>query len=902
MLIPGSNIQRMRRNINPALLNDSRGNNSSILTNSSVVNSTANLLFIFLNVTPTPTQVVPNLWSNEDINITMHCESYWFSCRGRCTQERELGGTEERLQCFCDSSCEFFKDCCADFDQFCPSSGMSAHNAKSPDDIGRWKCVSSYNSFSTVHGVWMISSCPKNWTQDDIKDLCNPDLFLSYDNLKDNVPVIDGKGNTYKNHYCAQCHGLNSNDLTFYNFKFSCDVPVPNQYKKKEIFKFLSTFCDNPFWRPPIGARRRYCHLISPSYCYDISFPQKVQQKCFNGPLRLVYEKNGFYRRTFSNPYCALCSKVKNFSCGPGPYPSRHDPTLVKPFSLVMDLDFSDRDQLGMDREVQRSKVRRFNVSCLQGDEVYDFHLEVCRPGISPSDVISIHEKIFTISVWMRSETSSWGRPLITIVNFQEAIANKLNLNKTFISNISIGNPFGPVSTVVFNIHINPTIQKNISSQTFQTAMTSQFVILNNANFTVFKVAVKPFYCAVVETFYPSEYTFERNAVKIKNTGEIFQETDYYSNETEWINGSLAPIGILTVCKQPQLNCSGILVGLTEDEYVILPNGSLYRNISEELFQPGSFLLLNNTIWVCTQFSSNYEESLTKADRSSTTENDIVLVVLTYVGLSLSILSFVLVLVTYSLFKELRTLPGSYLMNLCLAHLLADLFYLATGYVNAKIACTIIAILLQYFFLVSFMWMSFIAFETWKAFSKIRIRNRQPNQREKRFDLLRRIPIGWLPAFVFVVVCVALDQTNVVEFHYGGIKGCWINNSTANLFFLLVPLAFSIFFNAVCFALTVRAIRKTNNQTRRATHEQVKRKTAGVFLKIFILMGFTWIFGFLKILVSQYFEYPFIIFTTLQGLYIALAFVFTSRVKQMYRALCCIMKTNLVSGSEDTRL
>ena len=162
--------------------------------------------------------------------------------------------------------------------------------------------------------------------------------------------------------------------------------------------------------------------------------------------------------------------------------------------------------------------------------------------------------------------------------------------------------------------------------------------------------------------------------------------------------------------------------------------------------------------------------------------------------------------------------------------------------------------------------------------------------------------LGWLPAFVFVVVCIALDQSKAVAFHYGGVKGCWINNSVANLVSFVLPVALSISFNTVFFVLTANSINKTNKVVQRATHETAKRKTAVVFLKIFILMGFTWIFGFLKVLVSHYFEYPFIIFATLQGLYVALAFVFTSRVKQMYRTLLCKAKTNSGTGSEDTRL
>ena len=932
-------MKRMRRDINPASLNDQNrdhlnsvndtdnnvnGTDNNMNSTDDNVNSTDNNINSIdnnlnstdinvngtddnVNGTDNITSSVPlqssaptmlTLWTNKDVNITLYCQSYWLSCRGRCTQERKLGGTEQRLQCFCDRSCEFFRDCCADFDQFCSSSGISPQGTANPDGSGLWECVSSYNSFTKVAGVWMISSCPRNVTQVDIKENCSKDLLPSFDNFKDNVPVIDRTGKTYKNRYCAQCHGFNLTELKFYNFQLDCDVPVPKEYKRKEILSFLSTFCDRPFWKPPEGATRRYCHSLEPNnYCSDISLPSKVQQKCLNGSLRLVYQTAGFELKTFFNPYCALCSFVKNFTCGPGPYPSSTDGNLAKPFSLVLNLDFSKEEHRGS----ETSEVRGLKVTCLEQGYVYDFYLEACRPGIKPSDATAARQKIFIVSVWMRSGIPSSWLPLITEVNFQEAIANELNINKTLISNISIGNPFGPVSTVVFNINMNPTIQKNFSTQSLQTTMNSLSITLNCANFTFFKVTVKLFHCAKIEIFNADEYHFQRNAVKINNTGEIYQEVDYYTNETEWKNGSLVPVGVLTVCKQPRLNCSGVLIRLTEDEYVFLTNGSLYRNVSRELLEQESFLWINDTIWVCTQFSSHNKSSMSVGPPRKTDSNT-VLVVLTYGGLSLSIISFVLVLLTYSLFKELRTVPGINLMNLSLSQLLVDLVFLATGYVEAKFACIIIAILLHYFFLVSFTWMSVISFETWNIFSKTRIQHRKPSRKKKRCKLLQRAMIGWLPAFVFVVTCVALDQTNAVAFHYGGIKGCWINNSSANLFFFVLPVAFSISFNAVCFSLTVRAIWKTNKQAQRATHEAVKRKTAVVFLKIFILMGFTWIFGFLQVLVSDFFEYPFIIFATLQGLYVALAFVFTSRVKQMYHTLLCNIKTNSARESRDTRL
>ena len=292
----------MRRNINPTPLEDSStssaDNSADTITTTILIQSSTPTVLLSLStpsLAPPPPNLLDNITSpiplqsstpavnDENVKITMHCQSYWFSCRGRCTQERELGGTEERLQCFCDSNCEFFKDCCADFDQYCSLSGISALDTDNPDDNGLWECISGDGFFAKAAGLWMISSCPRKWTQAHIKARRGKNLFPSFDNLKDIVPVVDGEGKTYKNRYCAQCHGLNQSDLTFYNFQLYCDVPIPKEYKRKEILTFVSTFCDRPLWRPPVRATRRYCHSVRPNlYCMDNSLHADVQRKCLN--------------------------------------------------------------------------------------------------------------------------------------------------------------------------------------------------------------------------------------------------------------------------------------------------------------------------------------------------------------------------------------------------------------------------------------------------------------------------------------------------------------------------------------------------------------------------------------------------------------------------------------------
>ena len=154
----------------------------------------------------------------------IQCQSFLFSRRGRCIDKRDLGVFTEVVQCFCEPTCELFQDCCADLDRFCTASGKSNQDSTYPDEL--WRCIEGGHMRGTK-GIWMVSSCPTNWTGYDIKERCMKHSYLSYNKHKTQIPVIDKQGNTYKNHFCAQCNGLVSSDLISYNLEFECDSTSP---------------------------------------------------------------------------------------------------------------------------------------------------------------------------------------------------------------------------------------------------------------------------------------------------------------------------------------------------------------------------------------------------------------------------------------------------------------------------------------------------------------------------------------------------------------------------------------------------------------------------------------------------------------------------------------------------
>ncbi len=235
-------------------------------------------------------------------------------------------------------------------------------------------------------------------------------------------------------------------------------------------------------------------------------------------------------------------------------------------------------------------------------------------------------------------------------------------------------------------------------------------------------------------------------AVYINSTDEVILPDNYFGEidlraRLYAKNGSIIPEGNIQVCRrlQPLSNCSGVFIGLKKHEYVILSNGSLYRNQTKESID---YLMLNDTAYICVHYSSYYK---TTAKQAASSE---LLDLLSFIGLCVSIPCLLFVLFTYCFYKELRTVPGVNLMNLAFSLLLSHSLLLGIKSTHIKSLCVAIAVLLHYLYLVRFTLMSIIAFDTYHTFSTTCYSRQRARNFKCRFSA-----IGWLPAFLFVVTC-----------------------------------------------------------------------------------------------------------------------------------------------------
>ena len=872
---------RNRRAINDTNSKDDRGGYDKILAN--VFQSVSKIRTQNrTKLKPTTKTEPPTKALHEQVS----CESSWLSCRGRCVKGRDFGQTHDRhLECYCDEHCENFTDCCYDYGHYCKKNSefrypIGSVNVRS-NISNLWRCVSPpiKRTPSGMAGVWMITDCPHNWTDTRVRKKCNLDSPLSIDNYEANIPVIAQDGKTYKNRFCSICHGVLEDETTKFPLESSCDILPPRRYTVDKTMQFLFTYC-SVSWNPPIDQQRRYCFSNVIDNCPKFA-PVALRNNCKHGLTGIVCSGYGRYYSKYRNIYCAKCHYATSLVCGPpneNVYPETNPVPKPKPFSFIMNLGFSSKRQA-------RHETKVF---CPIG-KVYDPHLELCRTGIESVPNQTDFDK-YRVSVWIKNTTELSDWPLATSNDSKEFFRSGFTLlhstSNSLVSNVEV-EVEGEMYRVAFDIETKqhlynttetaPRTKKNHFKilDLFLDFTKPTSVIIHSNNFTIIKVTTRRLSCVHLQKFYQHEYVVlsePERAVYVNRTSETFKRQEYYLTMDN--NSS---VDAITVCRRRlSLFCKATYTKLSSDEVTEMPNKSLIWNVGGQVYNEGSYEKRIGTVWVCTNFSSlGTKETLFE-------QTNHVLAIITIVGLSLSVILLSALLITYCLIGELRTLPGINLMNLSFSLILGHLLWLFGSGNNVQLlACTAIALTLHFAFLSSFVWMTIIAIDTWRAFSKKGQRINRMSNRSKRKRYLRSMAIGWLSPLAFCAICFTLDQTNTVTIGYGGTKGCWIQNTSSRSYFFAIPMGVLLLNDVVFFVLTVKAIRETVANAQMAATHRNRRNNLHVYMRIAALMGFTWVFGFLSSL-HLYLSYVFVISCTLQGVYIAVAFLFTRRIAKIF--------------------
>ena len=318
------------------------------------------------------------------------------------------------------------------------------------------------------------------------------------------------------------------------------------------------------------------------------------------------------------------------------------------------------------------------------------------------------------------------------------------------------------------------------------------------------------------------------------------------------------------------------------DTLVLKPNDKSYSKDKYRLKQDGALVCID-------------DEEISDVESNSTTT----LGILTIFFTSLSILCLTVRLVLQCRIQYYNTFPGKLHFNLCLALCLAFLMLLISGVVSlydVKLLCVTCGVLMYWFFLPAFCWMTAVTVNSWLTFKPSAMF--QSIHSQKKTLMFYAVPCWLLPAIVAVTVA-CLDFSNIGSMYKPefGTNYCWFNQRYALLLYFGVPVAILLFFTTIFFILTVLNIRKTSTSHVRKSSDRESHQVK-IYFRLFVLIGVTWIIGFVAAFVHK--EALWIVFTILnasQGIFIFVSFVLRRQVLKQI----CLKQNDPVSTSWSKR-
>ena len=192
------------------------------------------------------------------------------------------------------------------------------------------------------------------------------------------------------------------------------------------------------------------------------------------------------------------------------------------------------------------------------------------------------------------------------------------------------------------------------------------------------------------------------------------------------------------------------------------------------------------------------------------------------------------------------------------------------------VICRVGAVMLHFALLLAFSWMAIIAFEFYHTFSKIR----PVHQSEQKERFYRYLVISFTSSFLISFICLMIDIPDERYAGYGLNRVCFVSKFWANLLAFVVPVAIVLIFNVYFLTATIWILYKIRASTMKSLNSgSIKAKKrremvlSAMALKLSILLGFGWIFGFIEASYeSKAMKYSYTIIISLQGFFVFVAF------------------------------
>uniref|UniRef100_A0A8D2DZN2 Adhesion G protein-coupled receptor E4P n=1 Tax=Sciurus vulgaris TaxID=55149 RepID=A0A8D2DZN2_SCIVU len=264
-------------------------------------------------------------------------------------------------------------------------------------------------------------------------------------------------------------------------------------------------------------------------------------------------------------------------------------------------------------------------------------------------------------------------------------------------------------------------------------------------------------------------------------------------------------------------------------------------------------------------------------------KEDPVLTVITHVGLGLSLLCLLLAALTFLLCRSIQNTSTRLHLQLSLCLFLAHfLFLTGISRTEPELLCSIIAGVLHYLYLASFIWMLLEGLHLFLTVRNLKVANYTSAGRFKRRFMY---PVGYGIPAVIVAVSAIVGHRN-----YGTYTHCWLRLDKQFIWSFMGPVAVIILINLVFYFQILWILRSKLSSLNKevSTIQDTRVMTFKAVAQLFVL-GCSWGLGFLMVeevgqTVGSVIAYLFTIINVLQGVLLFVVHcLFNCQVRMEYK-------------------
>ena len=711
-----------------------------------------------------------------------------------------------------------------------------------------------------------VHACQMNRT---IKSVQHLPVFIAL------LPVTAANGVHYMNIHCALCNGYDSPNVTFWNFMFSCSLPnldLGYELQKKDL-SLVASNC----W---------IVHMVVPVFPWEVApfrgFGRLHQ--CKDSPNWDACRAYKLPYNSSQNIHCYLCLeayKADRNGTFPGYGTEPTDYPIVTPVNALF--HFSPSEGAGLARRPGHLPTTYFKPTCDHG-QIYEQSTGECRDFFCPFGQIVADDGFTCVSLRNKSNYS---------LRFDTQVSNGRFSCEVFIQTEFPVDDKKAFSSILFHQILgdvsveNTELKPDDSNKTHPNQSCSRikmpypyilFALTQVSNTTSIESISELVLDALNKTkcWEFTNMSLSLSTFRIRNFDQIFlqdqcakqgQELDQYAldvyqrflvERVSYIKFSLGndtyalpslttrqeithtagkQTGLSVLTCSVKLICPIIVLDSTEYNLTTVGSMLMYRDAAGRNLSSSDVIMMSQgKIAVCYSDTetSNYPQ----------VEYDTSEIILSMVGMSISLVFLAMSLFTYYMFPELRNLPGKNMMSFLVAlFALLVTFLIAVGSplsqltLGSKASCLTFAVLIHYFLMAVFFWSNIISLHFVRTFGLgVRMRLTGSTNDGRVFRLYSLY--GWgAPIVIAGLGCALHFLVEIGGQRENVYNGCIISGGEAAIYLVAIPLSCLMFLNAVFFTVTLVGIRKTRSDVKLVRKKKGRLETLNMELSLFVKVG-----------------------------------------------------------------